>query len=153
MYWTIGEESQKVSEFIANLQGDLKEHLLINYPKNLEEAFQKARIKSAAQQHNNKKTEARIAILLELQKEQTKATSQIKKMADELKSEISVDMMQDSLNHSTDTNQAKHCYRCHKMGHLVRNCRQPKPPSRLRRNNAHSEYQAANWRETNQDNL
>ena len=29
------EESQKVSEFITNLQGDLKEHLIINYPKHL----------------------------------------------------------------------------------------------------------------------
>ena len=78
---------QKISEFITNLDGDLKEHFLVNYPIDLADAFQKARVKAAAQNHNQNTVKSQVNEMLNLQKEQMKKTEDIiaKRITEEMK--------------------------------------------------------------------
>ena len=53
-------ESQKVALFIANLKGILKEHVIISNLLKLVQAFECARIKASAAQHNKESKEMQV---------------------------------------------------------------------------------------------
>ena len=75
-------ESQKVALFIANLKGILKEHVIISNPLTLVRAFECARIKASAAQHNKESIEMQVKKLVNLHeetmKEQNKEIKEIK---------------------------------------------------------------------------
>ena len=79
-------EPQKIAQFTSNLRGPLKEHVIISNPENLNQAFERARLKASAQKHHLDNLEEKMQKLITLQEKIVK--DQENKLAIQLTQQI-----------------------------------------------------------------
>ena len=65
-------EDQKIAQFITNLTNTLREHVIVSNPKTLAQAYEMARVKFAAQRHNNGSLEEQMKKMIQLQEKYLK---------------------------------------------------------------------------------
>ena len=60
-------EDQNITQFITNLTKTLRKHVIVSNPKTLAQAYEIARVKFAAQRHNNGSLEEQMKKMIQLQ--------------------------------------------------------------------------------------
>ena len=63
-------EKQKIAQFVSNVQGHIKEYLMLNVQDTLADTYQRARVKYEAQKLNAGSIESRMERLITLQEQQ-----------------------------------------------------------------------------------